>query len=156
MLIVFSPLRYNHIFPQNTAIFGHTQLLILCSASWNKNVFYKRSKHVWTKDFSASFFLAIFFISKQYLFFCLCKGEQMWHRNLDHHSRIMAERICVCVYVPLDLIYSIWDRAMCLRAARRLIKVWSLFSSCFISSLQWIWVHFPWTWFLRECQREFI
>ncbi len=29
MLIVFSPLRYNHIFPQNTAIFGHTQLFIL-------------------------------------------------------------------------------------------------------------------------------
>lgn len=80
----------------------------------------------------------------------------MWHQNLDHHSRIMPERICVCVYVPLYLIYYIWDHAMCLRAAWRLIKVWSLFSSCFISSLQWIWVNFPWTSFLQECQQEFI
>ncbi len=41
MFIVFSPLRLNHIFPQNTAIFGHTQLFILCSTSWNKNVLQK-------------------------------------------------------------------------------------------------------------------
>lgn len=36
----------------------------------------------------------------------------MWHRNLDNHSRIMPERICVCVYVPLYLIYFIWDHAV--------------------------------------------
>lgn len=59
------------IFPCGSTTFSHKTQLFLVTLSYLFYVLqvetkesYKRSKHVWTKDFSACFFLAMLFISK--------------------------------------------------------------------------------------------